>query len=1154
MGPRLCTLRFFMEVLVKGLFGGFLCLLLNAAVSLLFACGGGGEGPLPSSDPGASTPEIVQEVPVSQPDPGSLPDLAPKDAATSTSDTQTVDVADSSSTEPIEGEFGWPCTENSECLSGFCLPVTDGKACSKSCVDACPAGFRCELVDLGGQDQTFVCISLSQNLCRPCKTKGDCAGLLSGSNARCIDYGGSLGSFCGSDCTGDLGCPDGYSCELLVDPSSGENFEQCLPLSGVCTCSETSIDEAAETNCGTDFCPGTRTCTIDGLSECDAQESSVEACDGVDNDCDGLIDNGFTDTNDDGEADCVDLDDDGDGVDDEQDTCPLVANADQSDLDNDGLGDPCDPDDDQDGVDDVEDNCPAVSNTQQADQDEDGTGDACEGDSDGDGIVDDDDNCPNLSNPTQDNFDQDGQGDVRDEDDDNDGIVDGEDNCPFNDQATGDLDEDGFGDLCDNDKDGDGTDNADDNCPNLPNADQLNADGDGFGDVCDVCANDADNDADGDSRCADFDNCPDDSNPDQLDTDNDGLGDVCDPCFLDETNDGDGDGVCEDVDNCPGLSNDQANTDGDGFGDACDACPSDSSNDGDGDSVCGVDDNCPEIPNTLQADEDGDDIGDACDVCPLDPDNDQDGDGHCVLEDNCPLDSNVDQVDTDEDLIGDVCDACPNDADNDVDEDSVCGDVDNCPTLNNVQIDTDGDGLGDACDPCFNDPLHELPPPTPSDISGQTQVNGAQSGVTYTTPELPSAYSYNWTVPSGAVISSGAGTNTISVDFGFLSGEVCVTANNGCGSSSSHCLDIEVSNVPAGVIAMWADGLDSIPSGWAICDGSNGTPDLRGRYVKGSVSPVDVGTTGGSDTHDHGGLTGSADLQTDTFSLTASGGCGTGCSATSEAHSHSASHQHGFGPSTNQPVYKEVVFLMNLAGAPLSSGILTAWHGDTTGLPLGWKLSNGSGGTPAFIGHYLVGAPSGIGGGDAGGLESHDHGATGFDSRSLHVGLSPSSDSSCDPGPGTSVGHSHDYDHQHELPESSNDLPFMSVAFLQSDTSMSFASGSILLWSGSSSAVPEGWALCDGSNGTPDLRDRYLRAIKSDETTGLTGGSATHNHGGFTKMDGGGTTTPSIGIGSTGCVGVLDIHQHQVQDHQHAISLAANHEPPFMRLHFIIRQ
>ncbi|CAF1085592.1 unnamed protein product, partial [Adineta steineri] len=34
--------------------------------------------------------------------------------------------------------------------------------------------------------------------------------------------------------------------------------------------------------------------------------------------------------------------------------------------------------------------------------------------------------------------------------------------------------------------------------------------------------------------------------------------------------------------------------------------------------------------------------------------------------------------------------------------------------------------------------------------------------------------------------------------------------------------------------------------------------------------------------------------------------------------------------------------------------------------------------------------------------------------------------------------------------------------------------GAILLWSGAAHLVPQGWAVCDGTQGTPDLRDRFV--------------------------------------------------------------------------------
>jgi len=51
---------------------------------------------------------------------------------------------------------------------------------------------------------------------------------------------------------------------------------------------------------------------------------------------------------------------------------------------------------------------------------------------------------------------------------------------------------------------------------------------------------------------------------------------------------------------------------------------------------------------------------------------------------------------------------------------------------------------------------------------------------------------------------------------------------------------------PAGVIVLWSGSIGSIPAGWALCNGSNGTPDLRNRFVVGAGSTYAVDASGGS--------------------------------------------------------------------------------------------------------------------------------------------------------------------------------------------------------------------------------------------------------------------------------------------------------------------
>ena len=52
--------------------------------------------------------------------------------------------------------------------------------------------------------------------------------------------------------------------------------------------------------------------------------------------------------------------------------------------------------------------------------------------------------------------------------------------------------------------------------------------------------------------------------------------------------------------------------------------------------------------------------------------------------------------------------------------------------------------------------------------------------------------------------------------------------------------------IPTGMISLWYGSIGSVPVGWYLCDGTNGTPDLRDRFVVGAGSTYSVAATGGS--------------------------------------------------------------------------------------------------------------------------------------------------------------------------------------------------------------------------------------------------------------------------------------------------------------------
>jgi len=54
-----------------------------------------------------------------------------------------------------------------------------------------------------------------------------------------------------------------------------------------------------------------------------------------------------------------------------------------------------------------------------------------------------------------------------------------------------------------------------------------------------------------------------------------------------------------------------------------------------------------------------------------------------------------------------------------------------------------------------------------------------------------------------------------------------------------------------GMIMLWNGSVDTIPSGWHLCDGTMGTPDLRNKFVVAAGDTYSVDEEGGSDTQTH---------------------------------------------------------------------------------------------------------------------------------------------------------------------------------------------------------------------------------------------------------------------------------------------------------------
>ncbi|MFH1811585.1 MAG: MopE-related protein [Pseudomonadota bacterium] len=181
--------------------------------------------------------------------------------------------------------FGERCLHDDQCESQRCIPAGSGmwNLCTRPCAtdEPCPSTWDCKLRP--GEPDEWLCAEHLDRLCQGCTVDEHCHPAF-GDRCLTLDDGTRA---CGLDCSVEP-CPRGTRCQVLAGGPA-----QCVPESGACACDEQNLGLVV--GCSRDnifgSCRGTRSCEAGGMfTDCSAAEAMAELCNGIDDDCDALVD------------------------------------------------------------------------------------------------------------------------------------------------------------------------------------------------------------------------------------------------------------------------------------------------------------------------------------------------------------------------------------------------------------------------------------------------------------------------------------------------------------------------------------------------------------------------------------------------------------------------------------------------------------------------------------------------------------------------------------------------------------------------------------------------------------------------------------------------------------------------------------------------
>lgn len=198
--------------------------------------------------------------------------------------------------------------------------------------------------------------------------------------------------------------------------------------------------------------------------------------------------------------------------------------------------------------------------------------------------------------------------------------------------------------------------------------------------------------------------------------------------------------------------------------------------------------------------------------------------------------------------------------------------------------------------------------------------------------------------------------------------------------------------------------INEIPLGWQIPDGTNSTPDMRNRYIRGAGTGANAGTQAGSFTHAHDlshshvtshSHTGRSGGATNTRNI--DNGSGSGSNKIG-GHEHDVylaatnvttdTYSGSVTSGTVEPVYYKLLALYNMGTGTIKKGMIAMWEDSSASIPPGWLLCDGRAwtdglhNTPDLRDKYIKVANDGTEIAATGGSNTHAHSASNSHSHS----------------------------------------------------------------------------------------------------------------------------------------------------------------------------